>query len=107
MHGVAGCILTGVYLKKGAMEEVVYGMVDAVCQLHSLVDMFGGLWRTAFLKIGPWNDGLCVADQITPNKECVTPNKESAHKVDSREENSATAPAGIQTCNLSITSPAL
>ena len=36
-----------------------------------------------------------------------TLNKESAHKVDSGEENSSAAPAGIRTRNLSITSPAL
>ena len=36
-----------------------------------------------------------------------TPNKESAHKVDSGEGNSPTAPARIRTHNLSITSPAL
>ena len=36
-----------------------------------------------------------------------TPNKESAHKVDSGEENSPAAPAGIRTRNLSIASPAL
>ena len=35
-----------------------------------------------------------------------TPNKESAHEVDSGEENSPAAPAGIRTRNLSITSPA-
>ena len=34
-------------------------------------------------------------------------NKESAQKVNSREENSPAAPAGIRTRNLSITSPAL
>ena len=33
--------------------------------------------------------------------------QESAHKVNSGEENSPTAPAGIRTCNLSIKSPAL
>ena len=34
-------------------------------------------------------------------------NKESAQKADPGEENSPAAPAGIQTCDLSITSPAL
>ena len=36
-----------------------------------------------------------------------TPNKESAHKIDPGKENSASAPAGIRTRNLSMTSPAL
>ena len=36
-----------------------------------------------------------------------TANKESAHKVDSGEENSPAAPAEIRTHNLSITSPVL
>ena len=35
------------------------------------------------------------------------PEWESAHKVNSGEDNSAAAPAGIQTCKLSITSPTL
>ena len=41
------------------------------------------------------------------NKGVERTSNESAHKVNSGEENSTAAPAGMRTCNLSLTSPAL
>ena len=43
----------------------------------------------------------------TPKKKKRRKKKESAHKVNSGEENCPAAPAGIRTRDLSITSPAL
>ena len=54
----------------------------------------------------------CDSTRVTSGNCCNTgveriPKSESAQKVDPGEENSPAAPAGIQTRNLSITSPAL
>ena len=64
----------------------MYACLDVFCHLH--------FWQ---------NDrGLLPATAVTQDG---TDTEESAHKVDSGEENFPAAPAGIRTLNLLITSP--
>ena len=68
----------------------VYKCLGVTCHLHFLAE-----WPGSF---------MCFCGNTGVER---TPNIEPAHKVDSGEENSPSAPAGIRTRNLSITSPAL
>ena len=61
---------------------------------------------TCHLRFGQNDWGLLCATVVTLGVERI-PKWESAQKVDPGEENSPATPAGIQTCDLSIMSPAL
>ena len=67
--------------------------------------VYAGLAVTCHLRFWQNDQGLLSATAVTQRWNGYR--NESAQKVDHGEENSPAAPAGIQTCNLSITSPAL